>query len=141
MNEFNKALETKKEKKVYKFKEWKTEYIILYPLMIVVYYGDKLFETWKNSLKWSDKKTEKILAYAFPKTAEINKEKGTIGKYIRSWGVYVKNWRVKWYHKNYCSKYNTRIITYLIEQFEIDGFTKEVDVEDTEWTYVKFTKK
>ena len=141
MNEFKKALETKKEKKTYKFKSYYTEYIILYPLMIIVYYWNKIFEIWENSLKWNDKKTEKILAYAFPKIAEVNKEEGSIGRYIRSWGVYVKEWHVKWYHKDYCSKYNQRIITYLIEQFEIDGFVKEVTVEDKEWTYIKFTKK
>ena len=31
MNGFKKALETKKEKKVYKFKAWNTEYVIFYP--------------------------------------------------------------------------------------------------------------
>ena len=71
MNGFKKALETKKEKKTYKFKSYYTEYIILYPLMIIVYYWNKIFEIWENSLKWNDKKTEKILAYAFPKTAEV----------------------------------------------------------------------
>ena len=141
MNEFEKAFETKREKKVYKFKEFQTDKIYFVPLMYIVWAYDRVVEWCKAQVEWSDKRTHRILSYAFPKTAEVNKEEQRLSRYIRSWGVYVKNWHVKWYDKYYCSKFNHKIIAYLLNDFEMDGFDKKVTVEDTEWTLVSFTKK
>ena len=144
MNEFEKAFETKREKKIYRiyrFKEFQTDKIYFLPLMHIVWAYDRVEEWCKAQVEWSDKRTHRILSYAFPKTAEVNKEKQRISRYIRSWGVYVKNWHVKWYDKYYCSKFNHKIIAYLLNDFEMDGFDKKVTVEDTEWTLVSFTKR
>lgn len=141
-NTFNKVLKeekAKKSKRIYRYKEFQTEYILLYPLMVLVYWLDKLGHYLRNRTQWSDKRTERIITYAFPKKADIDKEKGTIGRYFREWGFYWKSY-AKWYNKWYCEKYNSAMLKYLIENFELKGFTKEVNIEEFEWTYVKFIK-
>ena len=73
--------EKKKETKVtkyyhYKNMDIKTPYWFLYPLLVAIYWGEK-FRTKverfrrKKLNKWSDKRTDRILRYAFPKVCSV----------------------------------------------------------------------
>lgn len=136
-NTLNAAL--KKKKKVYEYKTFCTKWLILYPLMIVVYWANELGKVLYNRLAWSDKRTQRILSYAFLNGAEICPKEGEISRYFRSWGFYWKSY-VKWYDKKYCKKYNNQITKYLFEKFVIEGYNKTVKVEDADWTLVIFKK-
>ena len=67
-NTFNAVLKeekVKKAKRIYKYKEFQTEYILLYPLMVLVYWLDKLGHYLRNRTQWSDKRTERIITGEF----------------------------------------------------------------------------
>jgi hypothetical protein len=140
-NHFDKAMNApdKKARKRYQYKELYTYHAIFYPLMVAVWWLDHMVEAIKYGDPWSADRTYRILSYAFPKHATVNKEEGEISRYIRSWGFYWKS-HAKWYDKWYCEKYNEKITKFLYEQFEMDGYEKIVDREDSDWTLVIFKK-
>jgi hypothetical protein len=140
-NNFDKAMNApdKKARKRYQYKELYTYHAIFYPLMVAVWWLDHMVEAIKYGDPWSADRTYRILSYAFPKHATVNKEEGEISRYIRSWGFYWKS-HAKWYDKWYCEKYNEKITKFLYEQFEMDGYEKIVDREDSDWTLVIFKK-
>lgn len=140
-NTFDKAMNApaKKPRKRYQYKELYTYHAIFYPLIVAVWWLDHMVEAIKYSDPWSADRTHRILSYAFPRHATVDKENGEISRYIRSWGFYWKS-HVKWYDKWYCEKYNEKITKFLYEQFEMDGYEKTVDKEDSDWTLVIFKK-
>lgn len=140
-NTFDKAMNApdKKPRKRYQYKELYTYHAIFYPLIVAVWWLDHMVEAIKYGDPWSADRTYRILSYAFLKHATVDKENGEISRYIRSWGFYWKS-HVKWYDKWYCEKYNEKITKFLYEQFEMDGYEKTVDKEDSDWTLVIFKK-
>lgn len=140
-NTFDKAMNApdKKPRKRYQYKELYTYHAIFYPLVVAVWWLDYMVEAIKYSDPWSADRTHRILSYAFPRHATVDKENGEISRYIRSWDFYWKS-HAKWYDKWYCEKYNGKITKFLYEQFEMDGYEKTVDKEDSDWTLVIFKK-
>lgn len=140
-NDFDKVMNApdKKTRKRYQYKELYTYHAIFYPLMVAVWWLDHWIEAFKYGAPWSADRTYRILSYAFPKRAEVDKENNEISRYIRSWGFYWKPY-AKWYDKWYCEKYNSKITEFLFERFEMDGYEKTVDQEDSDWTLVIFKK-
>jgi hypothetical protein len=140
-NNFDKAMNApdKKARKRYQYKELYTYHAIFYPLMVAIWWLDHWIEAFKYGDPWSADRTQRILSYAFPKRAEVDKANGEISRYIRSWGFYWKPY-AKWYDKWYCEKFNSKITEYLYERFEMDGYEKTVDKEDSDWTLVIFKK-
>ena len=140
-NTFDKAMNApdKKTRKRYQYKDLYTYHAIFYPLVVAVWWFDHMVEAIKYSDSWSADRTHRILSYAFPRHATVDKEEGEISRYIRSWGFYWKS-HAKWYDKWYCEKYNEKITKFLYEQFEMDGYEKTVDKEDSDWTLVIFKK-
>lgn len=142
-NNFDKAF-IKKEKPnrkpwyVIKTKKWEC-HILLAFLIPIVMLGDALKEWAQRNRKWSTKRANRVLRYAFPNRAEVNTEERTIGKYIRSWWF---SWSTyaRWYDKKWCKKFNDKLKEYCIEEFEMEGYTKIVEIEDDEWTWVAFQK-
>ena len=73
--------EKKKETKVTKYYHYKdmnikTPYWFLYPILIIIYWLERLFVVAerfrrKKLNKWSDKRTDRILRYAFPKVCSV----------------------------------------------------------------------
>ena len=140
-NTFDKVMNApdKKPRKRYQYKELYTYHAIFYPLVVAVWWLDHMVEAIKYSDPWSADRTYRILSYAFPRHATVNKENGEISRYIRSWGFYWKS-HARWYDKWYCEKYNNKITEFLYERFEMDGYEKTVDKEDSDWTLVIFKK-
>lgn len=140
-NDFDKAMNApdKKTRKCYRYKALYTYHAIFYPLMVAIWWVDHWIEAFKYGAHWDADRTYRILSYAFPKRAGVDKENNEISRYIRSWGFYWKPY-AKWYDKWYCEKYNAKITEFLYEQFEMDGYEKTVDKEDSDWTLVIFKK-
>lgn len=142
-NNFDKAF-IKKEKPnrkpwyIIKTKKWEC-HILLAFLIPIVMLEDALKEWAQRNRKWSTKRADRVLRYAFPNRAEVNTEERTIGKYIRSWWF---SWSTyaRWYDKKWCKKFNDKLKEYCIEEFEMEGYTKIVEIEDDEWTWVAFQK-
>lgn len=140
-NNFDKVLTTKKIKKVYHYKNFTTKHWFFYPLMIVCWWYDKFTDKIQERRKWNEKRTIRILNYAFPKGAFISKKNQTITRYITTW-------QFKWYlitraiDGNYCRKFNDKITDYLINNYEIKGYTKTIENdEDEPYEYTIIFKK
>lgn len=128
----------RKEARIYKFKGLETKYIIFYPLMVIAYYYEWIKDKNFKRLAWNEKRTKKILDYAFFKIAEISENGDIISYWFSDYRFY---WGdvVKFYDKKYCRKFKTKISDYLFNHYEINGYNKEV-IREYEWTKVVFTK-
>lgn len=141
-NNFDKAFSRKTTncKPWYIIKTEKWNCPIWFAFLIPIAMIEEALKNWAdNRREWSTEKADRILRYSFPRGAEVNHEEQTIGRYIRSWWF---NWSTyaKWYDKKWCRKFSTQLKKYCIEEFEMEGYTKIVEVEDDEWTWVAFKK-
>lgn len=141
-NEFDKYFLPKKEKKWYHFKTLKTDILILYPLMVIVYYCQIIVEKIKNRDNYSDKRTEKVITkwLTYRGKFDIEDEKKVIYLTRNTWyALTLKNWD-KIFYENYCWKYQSKIDKYLEFEYEIEGYTKIVrwDENDTYFMYIIF---
>lgn len=141
-NKFDKYFLPKKEKKWYHFKTLKTDILILYPLMVIVYYCQIVAEKIKNRDNYSDKRTEKILTKHIKYYGDFSIENGK--KQIklivdRFYRIDIKGIEDV-IHKNYCSKYKTEMYKYLEFDYEIEGYKKIIsyDKYDSEVAYITF---
>ena len=138
MNNIEKEIQRRnkrKERKTYKFKSLETKYIILYPLMVIVYCYEWIKNKNFERIVWSEKRTKRILDYVFLKFSEISDNGNTISGY----DSFYWNSKAKFYDKKYCRKFDDRISDYLFNNYEIKGYNKEV-ISEYEWTKVVFTK-
>lgn len=125
-NKFDKCFLPKKEKKIYHFKSLQTEYVILYPLMIIVYYCQIVVKKIKNRDNYSDKRTEKILTKYIKYYGDFSIENGkkkielNVDRFYR---FHLKGMEDT-IHKNYCSKYKNEMNRYLAFEYEIKGYVK-----------------
>lgn len=142
----------KKETKVNKFREWwkKNDYkvyrIIFFPIWIASILKEKITK-WLNSRQaWSEERVNEILNYYIPRYAEWDAEEQEFYFFDNGYGwsiAYAKRylkrkdrrfWKV---HKGFCGG---DIRKYLIKNFELEGFTKEVGDCSDSWTEIIFKK-
>lgn len=145
--------EKKKENKTiryYHYKDVQTPYWFLYPILIVIYWVKMFFVIAekihrKKLNKWSDKRTERILRYTFPKACRVNTLDNSFcltcrdNAYLLHWSQWSKPW--DWY---YCDLYNLEILNYLAWEFEMPGYVKTVREEDDypdNWIIIIFKKR
>lgn len=145
--------EKKKENKTiryYHYKDVQTPYWFLYPILIVIYWVKRFFVIAekihrKKLNKWSDKRTERILRYTFPKACRVNTLENSFcltcrdNAYLLHWSQWSKPW--DWY---YCDLHNLEILNYLAWEFEMPGYVKTVREEDDypdNWITIIFKKR
>lgn len=123
-----------KAKKVYKFKKYQTEHLILIPLMPAVWVAETIIKAVKNSIAWKPQTADKILTKYLYKRAERCEENGKQFLYcwLRPWWTFWEYGAMPW-QKTFVKKFNHQISDYLIGDFELEGFTKVVELnEDSE---------
>jgi hypothetical protein len=142
---FDKAFEPKRERKVkktYRYKHFAVNNILLVPIMYLAAAEDWLRHYFRKKRVWSDKRTERILAYAFPKVAEVIADENILTCAFRNWH-FCNTWcyRCRWWDRKYARKFDDDITDYLMKNFEMEGYTKTVEPEEYgEWTWVTFKK-
>lgn len=143
---------SKKETKVSKFRKWwrKNDYkiyrVIFFPIWIASLLKEKITK-WLNSRQaWSDERANEILNYYVPRFAKWYPEEQEFYFFDNGYGWsygYAKRylklkdrrfWKV---HNGWCGG---DIRDYLIEEFELEGFTKEVGSCSNSWTEITFKK-
>ena len=131
-----------KETKLSRLKKWwsRNSYIvmriILFPIWIAVLVSEKM-KRWLNSKEeWSDERADRILNYYIPRAADWNEKDKSFYFFDNGLGWSYPN-KIKlrdrrwWIH--YSSLWGGEIRKYLIDNFELDGFRKEVlDTYDSE---------
>lgn len=142
----------KKEPKTTKIREWwsKNSYkvyrTIFFPIWIASILAKKVTK-WLNSRQtWSDERAKEILDYYVPRFAKWHAEKQKFYFFDNGYGWslgyakrYLKRkdrrfWNI---HKGFCGG---DIRYYLIEKFELEGFTKEIGNCSDGWTEITFKK-
>lgn len=151
-NEIIKAM-NKKLRKDSNLKKWwrkngyKVWRVVLFPLWAFVWSRDKI-KTYLNArTEWSESRADEILNYYVPRHADWNNEDKTFYLFDNghgwSMGFAKKHLKLKdrRFWKLYASWCGGRVRDYLINNFELEGFTKEVGNCYDGWTEITFTMK
>ena len=139
----------KKEKK-HTFRKWwnKNSYkvyrVIFFPIWIGTIIIDKTNKYLNSRQKWSEERAKEILNYYIPRRAEWCEEDKTFYFFDNGmgWGNlakrYLKRKDRRWWnlHRGWIGG---KIRDYLLNEFELEGFTKEIGNCYDGWTEVSFT--
>lgn len=117
-----------KERKVYEFKNYQTEHILLVPLMFAAWGFNNLKAACEGCIKWKPQTANKILTRYIDKMAErcIEDDKQYLYIWLRNWWGIYKFGAMPW-QKMFAKKFKHQISEYLVEEFELEGFTKVVE--------------
>jgi hypothetical protein len=142
----------RKETKISKFRKWwsKNSYkvyrVIFFPIWIASILMEKIVK-WLNSRQaWSDERAKEILDYYIPRRAQWDAEEQEFYFFDNGYGwslssarkyLKLKDRRFWNNHKGFCGG---DIRYYLIDTFELEGFTKEVGECSSSWTEITFKK-
>ena len=139
----------KKEKKHPVRKWWnkngyKVLRVILFPIWIGAIIIDKTNKYLNSRQKWSEERAKEILNYYIPRRANWNAEDKTFYFFDNGmgWGnlakKYLKRKDRRWWnlHRGWTGG---KIRDYLLNEFELEGFTKEIGNCYDGWTEVSFT--
>ena len=146
--EITKAINEKNKK--HPFRKWwnkngyKVMRVVLFPIWIGMVAKDKINKYLNSRQEWSDERAKEILNYYIPRRANWCEEDKTFYFYDNGmgWGSlakeYLKPKDRRWWN-NHNGFWGGEIRLYLIEEFELEGFTKEVIRRDETETEITFT--
>ena len=151
-NEIIKAMNKKPCKNTALNKWWrknsyKVRRVVLFPLWAFVWSRDKI-KTYLNArTEWSESRADEILNYYIPRCAKWDNEDKTFYLFDNGYGWSMrpakKHLKLKDHRfwKLYASWGGGHVRDYLINNFELEGFTKEVGNCWDGWTEITFTMK
>ena len=146
-NEVIKAMQNnKKENKMSKwwcknsYKIWR---VVLFPLWLGLLAWNELNKRLNNKQEWSEERANEILNYYIPRRAEWDEKEKCFYFFDNGMGwslTYAKKFlkrkdRRFWRVNTGC--WGGKMREYLIEKFQLEGFTKEVGICD-DWTEITF---
>ena len=134
-------------KKWWKKNRYKVARVVFFPLWFVLWLSDKI-ENWEYSKnKWDAGRAKKILDYYIPRYCEYNKKDEAFYFFDNGygWGYYFAKKHLKhkdrvfWKRNASCGG---KMRDYLINEYELEGFIKEVvDTSDGRTEINFFLKK
>lgn len=140
----------KKEGKIDKVRKWwdENDYKVMRVVLFPFYWGDKAKEKINDYLdskcEWSEERANEILSYYIPRKAEWDAEDKVFyfADNGMGWGMKSHQKKIKlkdrrWWRKYTCG-WGGKVRTYLLEEFELEGFTKEVGDTCSDWTEICF---
>lgn len=145
-NEILKAMQGKKEHKVRKWwsnNGYKILRVILFPLWI----GDVLINkcrAWLNSKeKWSEERATEILSYYIPRKSEWDAENKSFYFFDNGlgWNIKLAKKYLKLKDRRFWKVYSWwggEMRSFLMNKFELEGFTKELGDCCEGWTEIYF---
>ena len=150
-NEIIKAMKKKKNKST--FHEWwnKNDYkvlrVIFFPVWIEMIISEKIQKKLDARQVWSEERVKAILDYYIPRRADWDAEENEFYFFDNGMGWsmnlakrYLKRKDRRWW-KKYVGWCGGDIRKYLIEKFELEGFTKEVVSDYFDQTEIIFKLK
>ena len=131
----------KKEKRIYEYKGFKFSNPLSYFIGIILYWLAELIckieSIYYNNIKWNEEKTIKILDYIVLNYFFKDKKNKKLSSFIiperKRW-----EYQVKRRYRAYCKKYNKEINNYLINNYKLEGLTKEVVLYCDEFDYQEY---
>ena len=118
--------------------------VVLFPIWIVAITYEKIIDWLNYRNSWNEERAKEILNYYIPRRAEWDKENNEFYFFDNGYG-----WSI-YYAKRYLKRKDRRfwrvnsgawgykMRSYLINEFELEGFTKEVGNCDDGWTELTF---
>lgn len=140
----------KKETKVNEISKWwsKNEYKVMRVVFFPVWWGIKAKEkitSYLNSKEeWSEERAKEILSYYVPRKADWDEEEKCFYFYDNGYGwamSYAKKHlkrKDRRFWNNHKSLVGGKIRSYLINEFELEGFEKEIGDCSEGWTEICF---
>ena len=140
----------KREKKEGKIRRWwkvngyKVWRVILFPFTIWYYTNKAINKKLNARNKWSNKRADEILNYYTPRRAEWDAENKDFYFFDNGYGwniylakKYLKRKDRRWWklHNGFCGG---KIREYFINEFELEGFEKDVRNTCDGWTEIVF---
>lgn len=140
----------KKETKIYKIRKWwskngyKVMRIVLFPIWRGIKAKEKITSYLNSREKWSEERVKEILSYYIPRRAEWDADDKCFYFFDNGYGWsmcfakrYLKRKDRRFW--NVHSSWNGgKIRSYLIDEFELEGFEKEVGNCSEGWTEISF---
>ncbi len=144
--EIIKAMNRKNEKhpvrKWWRKNGYKVCRIVLFPIWVCILAKDKL----EARIEWSEERVKEILNYYVPRKCSWNEEDQELYFFDNGYGwsmSYAKKY-LKLKDRAFWEKYNGwsggQIREYLLDSFELEGFTKELECCTDDWTEIYFKK-
>jgi hypothetical protein len=148
-SEVIKAMQGKKEHKARKWwrkNGYKIMRVILFPLWVVSVLKNKCRVWLNNRQEWSEERAAEILNYYIPRASEWDEEDQSFYFFDngRGWNLrlakqYLKR-KDRRFWKVYCGWWGGEMRTFLLEKFELEGFTKEIGNCWEGWTEISFVR-
>ena len=148
--EIIKAMQSKQEHKARKwwrknsYKVWR---VVLFPLWMLALLKDKITAYLNSRQEWNEDRANEILNYYIPRRSQWVDKEQTFYFFDNGMGwaygcakYYLKRKDRRFWKVN-CGWWGGKMREYLIEKFQLEGFTKEVsDIIDArdDWTEITF---
>ena len=146
-----KAMQGKKEYKAgYKVRKWfrKNGYkiwrVVLFPLWFGNLAWEKINKYLNSKQEWSKERANEILNYYIPRCSEWNEKEQCFYFFDNGAGwslTFAKKFlkrKDRRFWKVNCEWWGGKLRTFLIKEFELEGFTKELGICDEGWTEITF---
>lgn len=147
-DEVIKAMQGKKEHKIHKWwskNGYKVLRVILFPFWISSLLFKKI-RIWLNSKeKWSEERAAEILNYYIPRNSEWDAKDKTFYFFDNGMGWNIKlakkylKLKDRRFWKVHCAWWGGEMRSFLMDKFELEGFTKELGNCSEGWTEISFT--
>ena len=134
--EIIKAMNRKNEKHPtrgwWKKNDYKILQVILFPIWRRVWIKDKIINNINAQIVWSEERVNEILSYYVPRKYSWNKEDQKLYFFNSGygWSINIAKRYLKFKDRFFWNKYNgctgRKIREYLLNTFELEGFTKEL---------------
>lgn len=148
-NEVIKAM-NKQSRKENNFKKWwnkngyKVWRVVLFPIWAYVWSKEKIEKRLNAQTIWSEARAKEILDYYIPRCAKWNQKDKTFYFFDNGhgWSMYFAKRHLKLQDRRFWKLYGEwRIRHYLINTYQLEGFTKENGNCYGDWTEITFTMK
>ena len=119
--------------------------VVLFPFWLGVIAHEKFFDWLDSKEKWNEQKSKEILDYYVPRRANWVEEDKTFYSFDNGYGWNISRakrylkLKDRRYWKNNVFAFGGNMRSYLINDYELEGFTKEVHDTDGGWTEITFT--
>ena len=146
-NEIIKAMQGKQEHKARKwwrengYKVWR---VVLFPLWMGELLWNKINKSLNNKQEWNEERANEILNYYIPRRSEWDKKEQCFYFFDNGFGwsitlakKFLKR-RDRRFWKVNCGVWGGKMREYLIEKFQLEGFSKEVGDTWDDWTDISF---
>lgn len=149
-NEVIKAMNKKENSKLVAIRKWwnkngyKVARVILFPIWVIYLINEKIQRKLNSREQWSEERASEILNYYIPRRCDWNEDNKTFYFFDNGYGwnigcakKYLKRKDRRFWRLNN-GFFGGKIRQYLINDFEIEGFEKEIGECSDGWTEIYF---